>query len=145
MRKATQDLRALLMRHEGEKLEPYYDSEGILTIGVGRNLTRKPAISHPEAMFMLDHDIEDAEQDLANAYPWLVSKDDGVRHDVLVNMVFNLGISRFKRFKKMIACYEVDDYEGTAREMLDSRWARQVGKRAQELARMMLTGGYDAR
>jgi len=145
MRKATQDLRGLLIRHEGEKLEPYYDSEGILTIGVGRNLTRKPAISHPEAMLMLDNDIEDAEQDLANAFPWLVSKDDGVRHDVLVNMVFNLGIYRFKGFKKMIAAYERDDYEGAAREMLDSKWATQVGKRANELARMMITGVYNAR
>ncbi len=144
MRKATQHLRGLLIRHEGCKLEPYYDSEGIQTIGVGRNLTRKPAISYPEAMLMLDNDIEGAEQDLANAYPWLVSKDDGVRHDVLVNMVFNLGIYRFKGFKKMIAAYEVDDYITAAKEMLDSKWARQVGQRANELARMMLTGTYDA-
>ena len=142
MRKVTSRLRDMLIRHEGCKLNPYYDSLGIQTIGVGRNLSRKPAISYGEAMMMLDNDLDDAEHDLCNTFPWLVSKDDTVRHDVLVDMVFNLGIYRFKGFKKMIAAYEVDDYEEAARQMLDSKWARQVGKRADELAHMMSMGVY---
>lgn len=143
MRKPTSRLRDMLIRHEGNKLEPYYDSLGIQTIGVGRNLTRKPAISYGESMMMLDNDLDDAEHDLSYAYPWLVCKDDEVRRDVLVNMVFNLGITRFKGFKKMIAAYECDDYKTCAAEMLDSKWARQVGRRADELAHMMVTGCYE--
>jgi len=145
MRKPTSQLRDMLIRHEGKRHNPYLDSEGIMTIGVGRNLTRKPAISYGEMMMMLDNDLDDAEHDLCYAYPWLVSKDDDVRRDVLIDMVFNLGICRFKGFKKMIAAFEVDDYEECARQMLDSKWARQVGRRADELAHMMVTGVYDVR
>jgi len=143
MRKPTSRLRDMLIRHEGKRLNPYLDSEGILTIGVGRNLSRKPAISYGEMMMMLDNDLDDAEHDLSNAYPWLVSKDDDVRRDVLIDMVFNLGITRFKGFKRMIAAFECDSYEDCAREMLDSKWAVQVGRRATELAHMMITGVYE--
>ncbi len=142
MRKASQRLSMMIVRHEGERLNPYRDTEKIWTIGVGRNLHRRPAISFAESRFMLKHDIEDAEQDLADAFPWLVSKDDNVRHDVLIDMVFNLGITRFKRFKKMLAAYEVDDYITCAKEMLNSKWARQVKGRARELSHMMITGMY---
>jgi len=143
MRLATQRLTDMIIRHEGERLNPYHDSEGILTIGAGRNLTRKPAISYQESRFMLKHDIEGAEEDLAVAFPWLVCRDDVVRLDVLVDMVFNLGIHRFKGFKRMIAALKCDDYDAAAREMLDSKWARQVGRRATELAHMMATGHYE--
>jgi len=74
-----------------------------------------------------------------------VCKDDSVRHDVFVDMVFNMGISRFSKFKKMLAAYEVDNYLEASRQMLDSKWARQVKGRAKRLAKMMKTGVYDVR
>ena len=55
-------------------------------------------------------------------------------------MVFNLGLSRFRRFRKTIAAIKAGDWEQAAREMLASLWARQVGRRAQELAEMMRRG-----
>lgn len=139
---ASQRLRDMIIRHEGEVLTLYHDSEGIPTIGVGRNLERVPAISREESRFMLDHDIEDATNDLFTQWPryaWFVE----VRQDVLVDMVFNLGINRFAGFNKMHAALDCHQYEEAAVEMLDSKWARQVGKRATELARMMRTGLYD--
>jgi len=144
MRKSTDQLRGLLIRHEGCKLDMYLDTMGIPTIGVGRNLKRKPhAISFGEAMLMLDNDIEVCEHEVADAWPWLVSRDDAVRHDVLVNMCFNMGITRLKKFVKFLGAYEAGDYDVASEEMLDSRWAKQVGRRANELARMMRTGVYD--
>jgi len=131
----------MIIDHEGVRLAMYHDTEGIPTIGVGRNLERVPAISYEEAMFMLDNDIEDAENDLRTLMPYLCC--GRVRTDVLIDMVFNLGIVRFGGFKKMIAAVKAADYEEAARQMLDSKWAGQVGKRATELAEMMRTGVYN--
>jgi lysozyme len=55
-------------------------------------------------------------------------------------MIFNLGIARFSAFKKTISLIEEGSYSEAAQEMLDSRWANQVGSRANELSEMMRTG-----
>ncbi len=55
-------------------------------------------------------------------------------------MAFNLGMAGLLKFQKMITAIGCMDYGGAADEMLDSRWARQVGRRAQRLAEMMRTG-----
>ena len=62
----------------------------------------------------------------------------GIR--IIVDMAFNLGVPRLSNFKKMWAAIHENNFEEAAKEMLDSRWARQVGRRAIELARWMRTG-----
>jgi len=128
----------LLIKHEGLRLKPYRDTVGKLTIGVGRNLDDM-GITEKEARFMLENDIVRIKKTLMQTFPWypnLFKK----RKDVVVNMVFNLGITRFKRFRKLIKAIQIQDYDRAAKEMLDSKWAKQVGRRASELARMMKTG-----
>jgi len=129
------DLRNSLIQHEAMRLSPYRDTEGKLTIGVGHNLDDKP-ISSRAALLILDDDIDDAVADLDNAFPWWRDLDN-TRQNVLAEMSFNLGISRLKGFMKMWAALKINDYKGAADEMLDSKWARQVGKRANTLANMM--------
>jgi len=128
----------LLIKHEGLRLKPYRDTVGKLTIGVGRNLD-DVGITREEARFLLDNDIARADVELRRNFLWFPGRNK-VRNAVLINMVFNLGISRFKRFKKLIAAIERRDWDRAGKEMLDSRWAQQVGGRAKELARQMLTG-----
>jgi lysozyme len=55
-------------------------------------------------------------------------------------MAFNLGIPRLSAFSNMWGALEDGDYKQAAVEMLDSRWARQVGRRAAKLSQMMETG-----
>ncbi|MFQ5421037.1 MAG: hypothetical protein ACE5EY_11830, partial [Anaerolineae bacterium] len=62
-----------------------------------------------------------------------------------INMAFNLGRTRLARFGKMWAAIHIGDYALAAEEMLDSRWARQVGERAHRLAEMMRDGGASTR
>ena len=62
---------------------------------------------------------------------------DNVRQDVIIEMIFNLGLPRFLGFKKMIQALREDDYPQAAIEMLDSKWARQVGSRADTLVNIM--------
>ena len=60
---------------------------------------------------------------------------------ILINMCFNLGRTRLSKFKKTIAAIEAGDYETAAVEMRDSKWYRQVTKRAERLAtRMEMVG-----
>ena len=129
-----------LKRHEGMELKPYRCSEGKLTIGFGRNLDDR-GISVGEANFMLRNDISQAYIDLLQNHPW-VDQLDAARRDVFINMVFNLGINRFNGFRKAIAAAKVGDFELCAKEMLDSRWSIQVGQRADDLARQMVSGEY---
>ncbi len=127
-----------LIRHEGLRLKPYFDTVGKLTIGVGRNLD-DVGISEDEAIYMLHADIGRVRVQLAQTFTWYLGLNTA-RKDVVINMVFNLGLGRFKRFKKTIAAIEVLNWDLAAKEMLKSKWAKQVGRRATELARMMRSG-----
>jgi len=55
----------------------------------------------------------------------------------LVNMIFNMGGPSFLGFRRMIAALKAFDYDTAAHEMLQSRWADQVGARALELSMRM--------
>ena len=131
----------MLIRHEGLRLKPYRDAKSKLTIGVGRNLD-DVGITRAEALMLLDNDITTVQRDAKRAFPWFAGLDP-VRKDVVLDMVFNLGLPGFRRFKKTIASIRAGDWENEAREMLKSRWANEVGKRATELAAMMERGKYE--
>ena len=57
---------------------------------------------------------------------------------VLVNMCFNLGGTRLSKFKNMLAACRSHDWQEMARQMEDSRWFGQVGRRSIELQKMVL-------
>lgn len=132
----------MLIRHEGLRLKPYRDTRNKLTIGIGRNL-EDAGITREEALMLLDNDIARVRREVERAFPWF-SRLNPARKDVVLNMAFNLGLSRFRRFRKTIAAIKARDWEQAAREMLDSLWARQVGRRARELAEIMRRGKYEA-
>ena len=128
----------LLITHEGLRLKPYRDTRGKLTIGVGRNLD-DVGITEEEALYLLKNDIKRVLDFLKERLPYWNGLTE-TRKMALVDMCFNLGPGGFLSFKRMLAALERGDYEQAAREMLDSRWARQVGRRAEELAEMMREG-----
>ena len=126
-----------LKLHEGVEKFPYRDTVGKLTVGVGRNLTDVGLRDH-EIDLLLDTDIILVVDDLEQ-YHWFEMLSDN-RKLVVVDMMFNLGKSRFDKFKKMIAAIEAADWGEASEQMLSSKWARQVGGRATTLATMMLNG-----
>lgn len=129
-----------LKRHEGLRLNPYTDTVGKLTLGVGRNLIDK-GITEREALFMLDNDVDYFYNQLNKNLTWFKSLDDA-RQNVLVNMAFNLGIRGLLTFKMTLSLIEYGDYDNAATEMLNSVWAYQVGQRAIELSKQMTTGEF---
>ncbi len=131
-------VRALLISDEGIRLKPYTDTVGKLTIGVGRNLT-DVGISHAEAEYLLENDINSAVASLNQRWPW-VGTLDPMRQRVLISMIFNLGAAGLAGFKLMLEAVRIGDYDEAADQMLASAWAGQVKGRAVRLARMMRTG-----
>jgi lysozyme len=131
-------LRALLIRHEGLSLKAYKDSLGFLTIGYGRCLDTT-GISEPEANALLDNDISKCVAYCREAFSWFDALDDA-RQNVICSMIFNMGAAKFAEFKKLIAAVIAKDYNEAANQMRQSVWAGQVGKRASELAQMMIDG-----
>lgn len=127
-----------LRLHEGERLKPYRCTAGKLTIGIGRNLDDR-GITREEAAFLLENDIKQGEAELLRALPWVATLDE-VRQRVLLDMVFNMGIAGVLAFKNTLATIQAGDYQRAASMMLDSKWAKQVGARAERLSRMMATG-----
>lgn len=127
-----------LRLHEGERLKPYRCTAGKLTIGVGRNLDDR-GISSEESAMLLANDIGNEERELLRALPW-VARLDEVRQRVLLDMSFNLGLVGLLAFKRTLAAIEAGEYQQAATMMLDSKWAKQVGQRAERLSRMMATG-----
>lgn len=124
-----------LVRDEDLKLKPYRDSVGKLTIGVGRNLDDR-GLTVAEAMYLLHNDIHEAAKDLDRNVPWWRTLTPG-RRRALLNMAFNLGWPRLAGFKNMLGALQRGEYDAAAREALDSRWARQVGARADRIAKLL--------
>jgi len=134
-------LKKQLVKHEGEVNHAYKDSEGYLTIGVGRLIDKEKGggISHDEAMYMLDNDIKKIIGQCDREFYWFDDLDEN-RKIVILNMVFNLGINGFKKFKQTIRFIESKMYDDASVEMLDSTWSKQVGRRATELSDIMKKG-----
>ena len=124
-----------LKRDERFVSHAYLDSEGYWTIGYGRLIDKRlgGGITETEAETLLDHDLRDTRTDLDHALPWWRGLPQPWQRG-LVNMAFNLGLPRLRGFKKMLAALEAGDGEQAAAEALDSKWARQVGERAQRIA-----------
>ena len=127
-----------LVDHEGLELHPYEDSLGILTIGVGRNLEER-GISEDEAFYLLGNDIEIIWDELIKQHPIVEDLDDQ-RQMILLDMAFNMGVPRLGKFKKMWAAIEDGDMIEASKQALASRWADQVGRRAERLAERLTSG-----
>lgn len=133
------ELKKLIKRHEGLRLFPYKCSAGKTTIGYGRNLEDR-GISEREAEVLLDADLAIAKQNLYEVFGSKIDNFSEKRHAALVDMIFNLGLPRFKGFKKMIEAIKNDNWFLAAQESLRSKWADQVGHRAVEDAFYLRSG-----
>jgi lysozyme len=127
-----------LIIDEGLKLKPYRCSADKLTIGVGRNI-EEVGISEEEARYLLKNDIEMVTAQCLAEFPWFILLSDA-RKEAIVNLVFNMGLSTFKKFKKTIGYIEQGLFELAGSELLDSNYARQVGDRSVRVANMLANG-----
>ena len=129
--------------HEGVRSHFYRCTSGLATIGVGRCIEEGSlGLSDDEIDYLLENDIKRCKQELI-AFSWFMDLD-AVRQDAMVNLCFNLGFSRLSLFTNALAAMAEANYDRAAMEFLDSKWARQVGKRSKDVAHMIRTGEYPA-
>ena len=138
-----------LIADEGYKYEIYLDHLGYPTMGVGHLILEKDEehgkevgtpVSEQRITDCLNADIDIVCDELDMKEPWWRNLSDN-RQRVLANMCFNLGHPRLSGFKKFIGAMQVSDWEKAAIEMMDSKWAGQVGNRAIRLRDRVLNNG----
>lgn len=129
---------AQLRADENVKLKPYTDTAGKITIGCGRNLTDN-GINRGEVALMFDNDLATAEH---TAKLLLVNFDtlSDARKAVVINMAFNMGYNTLATFVNTLKAIDERRWNDAKAGMLASKWAVQVGERAQRLAEAMRIG-----
>ena len=143
-----EDLIEMLKRHEGEVVTNgrhliYKCSAGYWTLGIGRNVDVNGGLglSDDEVDYLLENDIARVIKELSLAYSWFNDLDD-VRRDAMIDISFNLGATKLRKFVRALDAMEKADYKSASKEFLDSDWSRTVKGRSIELAKMIATGEY---
>ena len=98
-------------------------------------------ITEADARYLALNDIKIVEDELTRVHP-CVNDLDSVRQLILMDMAFNMGVPRLCKFKRMWNAIHERKFDAAAREMLDSRWAKQVKGRATKLANAMHNGEF---
>ena len=117
-----------LIDFEGMVLSPYKCSNGYLSLGIGRNLDSN-GITKEEALYLLENDIQSAKDKLDKH--WKVWRSFPIEAQyVCIDLVFNMGINAWMSFRKTRAYMELGQWEEASKELLNSKYADQVGRRA---------------
>lgn len=128
-------LKTTLRKHEGYRNKVYQCSAGKLTIGIGHNLDDL-GLDDNVIELQFQNDVEKCVADCGYLFDSFESIPDN-KQSVLANMMFNMGLPVLSKFKKMIKAVDNQQWDEAANQMLDSRWAGQVGNRAVELSNIM--------
>ena len=142
-------IRDQIKYHEGVEHKIYLDTEGLPTVGVGHLILKTDPeyelevgtyIDEERVNELFEQDLEVCISELDKNIKWWKDLDE-VRQRCLIDLTFNLGMPRLKKFKKTLDHLQHKRYEEASVELLDSRYARQVGKRANRISEMIRTGG----
>ena len=128
----------LIRDHEGVRLQYYKDSKGILTIGIGRNLEK--GISVEECLFLFENDLVEAEITLGNIFGLAIFEENEKRVAALLDLAFNLGEPKFRKFVNMIKAVKERNWERAADEAENSLWFAQVKTRGKTVTNLLRTG-----
>ena len=141
----VEKLREQLKIDEGCVYEIYNDHLGYPTFGIG-HLVRESdpengspigtKVSEDRVADAFDDDIEIVLSDCNKLYPDFDDLPEEAQQ-IIANMMFNLGRPRLSKFVGMKRGVDAKDWDSAADEMVDSRWYRQVGARAERLVNRM--------
>ena len=141
----VQMLREQLEIDEGVVHEIYLDHLGYPTFGIGHLVKESDpeagwdvgtAVTESRCIKAFESDIESV---LSDCYKLYEDFDDlpEEAQQIIANMMFNLGYPRLSKFKVIKRGVDSQDWNQAADEMVDSRWYRQVGARAERLEARM--------
>ena len=136
-------LKTELRRDEGLRLDVYRCTTGHRTVGYGHLVDNFPSISSctkEQAEAWLEKDVQGAIK-IADVFLWPQNLHwlSEPRQRALVNMAFNLGF-RLCKFKKLREAVLNGEWKQAGEEVRDSLYARQVGARAERVAKLLENG-----
>lgn len=149
-------IRDRVIDHEGKRNTVYKDSRGIPTIGVGFNLNRQDSnalltqvganpgqikrgqskLNNRQIETLLNKDLKKSKEEAKQLVKNFTSLPREVQ-GVLIEMVFNLGKFGLAKFKKFLDYINKNDWKKASVEMLNSDWAKQVGRRSKTLSNII--------
>ena len=138
-------LREQLKIDEGCVYEIYNDQLGYPTFGIGHLVIESDpengqavgtSVSEDRVAEAFDEDIKSVLRDCNILYPDFDDLPEEAQQ-IIANMMFNLGRPRLSKFAGMKRGVDARDWDVAADEMVDSRWYRQVGARAERLVNRM--------
>jgi GH24 family phage-related lysozyme (muramidase) len=153
-----QEIYELIKDHEGYKNNVYKDSLGKPTIGIGFNLTRPDArniiqqiggnydkilsgetsLSDKQVKDLFEITISIAYKDAQKYLPNLMNMPKNIKL-AIIDMAFNMGYPRLSQFKNTKEYIISGNYNKAAEEILNSKWAKQVKRRAANISKLIVT------
>ena len=99
-------------------------------------------MSDDEIEYLLANDIARVKGELEDTYYWFSGINEA-RQDAMIDMCFNLGLTRLRGFVKALEAMSREQFDIAADEFMDSKWANQVGMRAIRVTEMIRSGEYN--
>ena len=131
-----------LMEHEGFIPKIYKDTRGLATIGYGHLVTKQDPfiedVEYPEEE-LYDLFLKDLQKAKNGAEEIVghIKELHSTAKEIIIEMVYQLGVTGVRRFLKTLLHLENRDYKNASMEMLDSAWRKQTPKRCEKLSKMM--------
>ena len=137
--KNLNSLKEQIAKHEGYEPKVYKCTNGYDTIGYGFAI-KDLYMDKEVADLILDQKINkilkriSADEDWGD---WFLEKPQAIQ-EVLINMIYQIGFSGVKKFRKTIQYIKDDNFLMASEEMLDSKWAKSDSpNRAKELSEIV--------
>lgn len=134
-----------LVSDEGRRNKPYFDTEGFVTFGIGRNLSARPFNEEERAYgklvgfesdefvrYIFERDRDNAIRDLQKVAPWFTEHPEPVQR-ALANMSFQLGEPKLRLFSPSLSLIAMRRYREAGLRLRRSLWAKQTPRRAHEV------------
>ena len=134
-------------KHEGYRNKVYLDTLGKRTVGVGHLCVEDfwEDDKEYEESFLMEILQKDLQEAIRGARELMDKHDcsdvDERAEEIIIEMVFQLGMTGVSKFKNMWKALSEHNYTGASYEMLDSRWAKQTPNRAKSMADQMKACG----
>ena len=138
-------LREEIEYDEGSVGKIYLDHLGLPTFGIGHlvlesdpeyNWEVGTLVSEDRCIDAFNSDVKNVLSDCIKLYSDFDDLPEEVQL-IIANMMFNMGRPRLSKFKGMKRGVDAKDWNAAADEMVDSKWYRQVTKRADRLVERM--------
>jgi lysozyme len=147
---SEEDIKKMIIGHEGVRYRPYKDSRGLWTVGVGHligNGTSLPPawdrqFTESEVLGLFEKDYEEHRRAAENIPGF--NKMNIAGKAALTDLTFNMGPHWIKKWPNTAKKLEAGDFEGVASDLEQSKWYTQVGNRAPKIVGLMRKAGDDS-